>query len=427
MDSRMRAIVAIAAVGVASLASGSAVAGSGARTGSLSKHAWGTAIEVPGTAALNHGNAEITSVSCASAGNCSAGGHYLDSSHHSQAFVVSQVNGTWRTGIEVPGIAALNLGGQAAVSSVSCASAGNCTAGGFYQDSSGSQQAFVVSQVNGTWHRAIEVPGIAALNQDGYAQISSVSCASAGNCSAGGQYQDSSDHFPAFVISQVNGTWHRAIEVPGMATLEQGGGDGITSVSCASADNCAAGGQYQDSSGQFRAFVVSQAHGTWGTAIEVPGTAAHRGGAGTDSVSCASAGNCTAGGDYIDILSGGAGQAQAFVVSLVNGSWGRAKEVPGTAGLNQGGSAEVTSVSCPSVGNCSAGGGYADSSRHFQAFVVDEVNGTWHTAIEVPGTAALNHTHAVIKSMSCASAGDCSAGGFYARSRQFQAFVVSEK
>jgi hypothetical protein len=42
--------------------------------------------------------------------------------------------------------AALNRGGNAGVSSVSCASAGNCSAGGFYKDSSGHQQAFVVSQ-----------------------------------------------------------------------------------------------------------------------------------------------------------------------------------------------------------------------------------------------------------------------------------------
>ena len=45
---------------------GSAVAGTGALAGSLSRHAWGGAEEVPGIAALNQGgNAFITSVSCA--------------------------------------------------------------------------------------------------------------------------------------------------------------------------------------------------------------------------------------------------------------------------------------------------------------------------------------------------------------------------
>jgi len=44
---------------------------------------------VPGPS-LGFGNAEVTSVSCASAGNCSAGGYYADNSGHPQAFAVSQ-------------------------------------------------------------------------------------------------------------------------------------------------------------------------------------------------------------------------------------------------------------------------------------------------------------------------------------------------
>jgi hypothetical protein len=94
----------------------------------------------------------------------------------------------WGTAREVPGTAALNAGGNAAVDSVSCTSAGNCSAGGSYKDSSGHQQAFVVSQINGTWGKAKEVPGTSALNQGRNAGVSSVSCASAGNCSAGGSY-----------------------------------------------------------------------------------------------------------------------------------------------------------------------------------------------------------------------------------------------
>jgi hypothetical protein len=72
-------------------------------------------------------------VSCASAGNRSGGGYYLNSSHHHQAFVVSEVNGTWGTAIEVPGTAALNTGGHAGVNSVSCTPAGSCSLGGDYQ------------------------------------------------------------------------------------------------------------------------------------------------------------------------------------------------------------------------------------------------------------------------------------------------------
>jgi len=38
------------------------------------------------------------------------------------------------------------------------------------------------------------------------------------------------------------------------------------------------------------------------------------------------------------------------------GGWGTAREVPGTAALNKGGSASIYSVSCTSSGSCSSGG-----------------------------------------------------------------------
>ena len=141
-------------------------------------------------------------MSCASAGNCSAGGYYTDSSGSPQAFVVSQVNRTWGTAQEVPGTAALNQGGTAQALSVSCASAGNCSAGGYYTDISRHQQAFVDSETNGTWGTAQEVPGTAALNQGGTARIESVSCASAGNCSAGGYYTDNIGSQQVFVVGE---------------------------------------------------------------------------------------------------------------------------------------------------------------------------------------------------------------------------------
>ncbi len=405
------------AVGVASATGAAAGPRLAAGTRALSGGTWGTAEEVPGTAALNRGGfAVITSVSCASAGNCSAGGFYVGPlGHSSQAFVVSQVHGTWGTAEEVPGTAALNRGAGAEIDSVSCASAGNCSAGGYYNDRRTlNYRAFVVSQVHGTWGRAEEVPGTTTRS---ISWVLSVSCASAGNCSAGGFYQGSSGYRQAFVVSQVHGTWGTA---KGIRAAH--GGAETNSVSCTSAGNCSAGGSYTGRSGRLLAFVVSQVHGTWGTAEEVPGTAT-RSISVVFSVSCAAAGNCSAGGSYNDR----SGHRQAFVVSQVHGTWGKAEEVPGTATLNKG-IAEIRSVSCTSAGNCSAAGTYIDSSGHYQAFVVSQVHGTWGTAEEVPGTATLNKGgRAEISSVSCASAGNCSAGGFYVDSSgDGQAFVVSQ-
>jgi len=153
------------------------------------------------TAALNAGgDAATLALSCVSSGNCWAGGFYAGSP--GGAFVVNEVSGVWRAAKKVAGTAAFNAGG-ARIGSVSCASAGNCSAVGFYTDSSGFRlHVFVVNEVSGVWRTAKEVPGTAALNAGGYAGVLSVSCAPAGNCSAGGFYTDSAGNQQAFVVGQ---------------------------------------------------------------------------------------------------------------------------------------------------------------------------------------------------------------------------------
>src|SRR5260370_37256802 len=75
VDNRVLMIAAVAAVGVASLASGSAAASTGVVAASLSSHVWGTAEEGPRTAALNQGgDAGNNSGAGASAGELNPGG-----------------------------------------------------------------------------------------------------------------------------------------------------------------------------------------------------------------------------------------------------------------------------------------------------------------------------------------------------------------
>src|SRR5258708_21741641 len=59
-------------------------------------------------------------------------------------------------------------------------------------------------------------------------------------------------------------------------------------------------------------------------------------------------------------------------------------------------------------------GGDASEDMFGQAFVANEVNGTWHTAIALPGTGTSNSN---VYSVSCASAGNCSPGGFHSGGR----------
>jgi hypothetical protein len=404
-----------------------AAAGNCAAGGSAGSHAfvadetngsWGQAIEVPGTASLNTGgDAAVESVSCADQGSCTAGGYYADhstkSSFHYQAFVADETNGSWGRAIEVPGTATLNSGDDAGVFSISCATAGNCVAGGSYSDGSGKNQAFVVEEQNGSWGDAIEVPGTASLNKRS-AEVDSVSCGTAGNCAAGGFYSVGS-YRHAFLVDETNGSWGDAIKVPATAPRNSSDYERVDSVSCATAGNCVAGGD--DGGGPF---VIDETNGSWGKAIDVPGTRERFGSGDVYSVSCATAGNCAAGGStdrgafvaderngrwgtatfvsgYLNHLNlaevnsvscpaagncvaggdrdGGKYGNQAFVIHETHGRWRSPILVSGPGiGREFHPTSEVSSVSCGTAGSCAAGGyhDHSDDQGDFydQAFVL---------------------------------------------------------
>ncbi len=399
---------------------------------------WGSAIELPGSEALNVGGyAGLFTVSCASAGNCVAGGYYSD--QHDccgvQAFVASEQGGAWGTAIEVPGTAALNVGHRnEEVGSVSCAAPGDCAAGGgpIDYDYGTTSPAFLVDESNGSWGTARAVRGLAHLNVGGDATVTEVSCGSPGNCAAFGYYSAGQDKygdpeaFRAFVVSETNGTWSAAHPVPTAAAFESRG-ESLSlmgSVSCVGVGYCVAGGSAPNS----QAFIVVAKSGKWSTGTKVPGVAALSGTgglSGVNTVSCTSPGNCAAGGWYTrgDFRT----PEYAFVVVETKGKWGRATKVKGIPPADDGYPGGVWSLSCSSAGNCAGGGLYSVSDTKQQAFVVAEHNGVWDAAIPVPGMAALNTGgFAWVDSVSCASAGNCAATGRYYAKPEEHPFVVAE-
>jgi hypothetical protein len=445
---------------------------------------WSSAIEIPGSAALNTGgNAGIIAISCTSSGNCVAGGNYLDASTHLQAFVVTESGGTWGNAVEVPGTAALNAGGSAVVNAISCTSNGNCGAGGSYTDVSGDIQGFVVSETGGAWGTATQVidpSAIGSVNSSGVLSISciatgscsavgldtatggvpvgfavsetsgawstatditmtstlgaggtllsAVSCTSPGDCAAigTGVYADASVHGGAalipFTVNELNGTWGSASLIPGIATLNVGLVASPAAISCGSAGSCSAGGTYTDGLGNEQAFVVSETNGTWGSAVEAPGTSSLNVGAAVlDSISCTSTGNCGASGLYTT-----ATLTENFVMNETNGTWSDAVEVPGSSLFIGGAGVNPNPISCGSAGNCSSAGSYIDTLGNYQAYVITEKAGTWGNVLEVPGSSALNTAGgAQTTAISCSADSGCGIGGYYATSATtYQAFVT---
>jgi hypothetical protein len=473
----LSAVLAVATCAAALSVAGAAVADA-APAGSAHAQAassWGKGMAVPGLAALNTGgDARVTSVSCASAGNCAAVGYYSAVHVGEQGFVASERNGRWGKAIEVPGLGKLDKGENAQIVTVSCGSAGNCALGGHYfTDSYKGEQGFVASERNGRWGNAIEVPGLAALNRGGYAAVASVSCTGPGNCGAGGSYSDSDHHVQAFTATSKDGRWSSATELPGLGALNTNGNAGVESLSCASAGNCAASGHYYTPGSPAslqHGFVASERDGRWSDAIQVPGLAALNTGGNADApaVSCASAGNCVAVGYYSTadplgehgfvtverngrwgsviasvqrvfssvscvpagrcLLGGAYGDSSgthAFVVSEYHGRLGTLVGVPSPA---NGAGGTLTSLSCGSAGNCAVGGNYLGPGQRFYGFVAAERNGSWGTSTETPRPGALGQTGGTrVFSVSCGPAGPCTAGGYYSQASGYvNGFVVSQ-
>lgn len=382
--------------------------------------AWGLARQLPGLETLARGKSVLPqALSCSGAGDCAVGGAYADASGATQAFVAVGRGGTWAAASGVPGLAALNRGGSAIVTSVSCPDPGDCVAGGRYSPGGTngggrepSAEAFVVAEHGGVWGPAVPLRGLAALNKGNSAGVSAVSCWSAGDCSVAGTYaaavRGRDLDTQAFVASEHGGAWGPAVPLPHLAALNTGGEAEISALSCApapagSGGDCVVGGEYGGRAGE-GAYVARETRGAWRAAGVFPGTADA---ARVNSISCPSAGDCAASGTYTYRAGHGTRAASGFVADSRAGRWGAPHRIPGADAV----------VSCGSPGNCAAGGTYAPRGTS-DAFVVTEARGRWGGPRPVPGLAGLNTGRdAGIVAVSCAPGGTCGVGGSYASPR----------
>ncbi len=389
---------------------------------------WGKAgtVRLPG----GYQSAWLGVVSCSSKGNCGAGGGIFEKSGL-QSLVVTERDGVWGTAKAVPGLAALNAGGDAQVQQISCRSAGNCTASGTYQpnDAPGHRvgQVFVVSEKNGTWGKAEPLPGLMALDDGLATSNTALSCISPGNCAVAGRY-GSSAGFRGYAASQKNGVWGAVHTFPAIAAGVQG--EGIDQLSCQPGGNCTGTGNYFTSEGDY-VFAVSETYGAWDAGRVIAGIGAIPGGGvsipADTSLSCSSAGDCTAGGEYGATSKSHPGQA--WVATETDGTWARARLLPGLAALNSGKYSFIAGLACYSTGNCTAAGTYnahVGSSYPVRAFVTAERNGRWGKPEELPGSAALS-TYIDYLTLSCGAPGDCGIAGSYAGKHYDEPFVATEK
>ena len=225
--------------------------------------AWHAARPIAVPAALQ--GAQLGAVSCTSASDCTAIGELgQEGVTAPQVLAVTERHGSWGTLSVLPGTTGYHaINGDLAdtmVTSLSCTAPGQCVMTGYHaSDSYGEydniDQAlpFIATQVNGAWQAARALPGLAALNRGGVADIASASCASPGNCAVTGFYTLAGCNAQVcyerpFVAAEIRGAWSRAQSVPGLAVQITGINAGAF-ISCSRAAGCVAVGSYKGRGG----------------------------------------------------------------------------------------------------------------------------------------------------------------------------------
>jgi fibronectin type III domain protein len=353
-------------------------------------------------------NAVATSVSCPVAGSCVAVGSFQDTIGITHAATYALSSGVWTAAQELAPTGTPDYT-FSDLNSVSCVSVGNCVAVGDYRISTVQTEGFYAVETSGVWARGVELP-LPSDVQSTPAQTTfvSASCILGGTtCQLLGDYVTNS--IPAAIHAVVDTyVFGTGITGPPAEIAQLSGEDGIelSGISCATSTSCVAVGS------QTRAFAseattVAETSGSWG----VPIVLANPNGAAVPyefltSVSCPTSGNCVAAGLYGDTKAG----IYAETYTETSGTWGAAVDIGQPAHLNF---PYIDDVSCvTTVTTCTLVGALSDSQGALHAATAQLTGGRWGQLAPagVPAGAISDHE---LLGVSCTTGVQCTAVGYY--------------
>jgi hypothetical protein len=334
-------------------------------------------VTLPANAVSTSQVALVRSVVCSSAGNCSAVGGYLDNNSptpRNVGFVLSEVRGSWQNASEISLTSSTNANPYVTISQLACSSIGNCVAVGSFIDVNAVNQGLLVTQVNGAWSHGLTLTLPANASAYAGASLSEVACVKKGGCAVLGTYNSNTGAVEGLSATESKGQWPRAQELT--MPLDAAPNPhvffyGYQGIACATVGNCSLGGQYQNGAGKYEGFFENETKGTWQTAVALAlpsgATAAGKNG-GVVAISCPRVGNCRAGAAYLDANN----VYQALVVTETNGTWHRGTLVvlPGSA-LTVGVDGGVYAVVCVTTSTCTATGSYLGSATVYEGFILN--------------------------------------------------------
>jgi hypothetical protein len=358
-------------------------------------------------------NAVADSIDCFAAGSCTAVGSYQDTIGITHAMAENLSSGMWTASpilapTQAPDYTFSDL------NAVSCVSAGNCLAIGDFRVSTVQTEGFYAVETSGVWARGVALPvPVDAASNPAQTTFVSVACLAGGTtCQMLGEYTTTT--IPTSVHSVVD-TYVFGTGLTGspQEIAQLSGRDGIEleSISCTSSTDCVAVGA-QTAAFSSQATYVIESAGSWGSPTvlhnsEDPTNPAEL----LSTISCVSAGNCVAGGNWVNVE----GNVYAESYTEAGGTWGSANDIGEPKQLTN---PFVDDISCvTTVSTCTIVGALSDSMGSLHAATAQMINGHWGQLAPAGVPSGSIPDHELI-GVSCNAGVQCTAVGYYNLSTQ---------
>jgi hypothetical protein len=363
----------------------------GNATQTLVEHWDGTSWEIvasPNTSATQ--NNILTGVTCASASDCRAVGYYFSGSTSAQT-LIERWNGSSWTIVTSPNTSATQSN---ILFGVTCVSASNCWAVGVSYDGSyfnNSVRQTLVERWDGTSWTIVTSPNSSAT-QSNY--LSGVACAAASNCWAVGYYSASTTQT---LIERWDGTSWAIVTSPNASATQSNYLNGVT---CTSASDCWAVGSYS-ASGASQTLIERWDGTSW-----VIATSPNNGATQNNyllGVNCGSASDCWSVGYYV------VGITYQTLVERWDGTAWVIVTSPNPSGSQ---SSYLQAVACASgAADCWSVGYYYPNGGGGAQTLVERWDGTSWVITTSPNNGATQSN--VLSDVACTSTSDCWGVGYY--------------
>lgn len=334
------------------------------------------------TPAVGNGS-ELNATRCASATSCIAVG-FEDSSGTTDALAETWNGTSWS---EMT--ASIPLGSRASqLLGLSCLSASQCTAVGWYENTSAVDVTLAESWNGKSWSLQT-TPTVSGAT---LSELTAVSCTATTSCLAVGYYEKSGTTATFAELWNGSSWTGETTPNPSGAKLTQ-----LHGVACVSSTSCTAVGNYTNSANVEETLAESWTDKTW--AIEstpaLPGAQASAFG----GISCASSTACTAVGDEATD-----GTEKTLAERWSGKSWA-AQTTPGVSGSI---AAVLTAVSCPTTTSCTSVGWYTDTAKVTLTLAEGWNGSTWSAQTTASSAGAPAN---YLAGVACAAASFCSSVG----------------